>query len=64
VNNLLSKEVTATSTTLVIDECPIRQENMNETVDILCGGIETLNDGRHRLSSESLQQSLMVETTG
>jgi tRNA/tmRNA/rRNA uracil-C5-methylase (TrmA/RlmC/RlmD family) len=64
INDLPSKETTAASTTLVTDECPIQQENINETMNMLCGGIETLNDNIQRLSNESLQQSLLVQTNG
>ncbi|CAF3686391.1 unnamed protein product [Rotaria sordida] len=61
--DLPSKVATALSTTLVTDEYNAQQEYINETVNTLSDGIETLNDDIQRLSSESLQQSQLIEMT-
>jgi len=61
--DLPSKVTTAASTTLVTDEDSAEQEHIKETINILTGGIETLNDDIQQLSNESLQQSQLIETT-
>ncbi|CAF0790707.1 unnamed protein product [Rotaria sordida] len=61
--DLPSKVTTALSTTLVTDEYNAQQEYINEMVNTLSDGIVTLNDDLQRLSSESLQQSQLIEMT-
>jgi chromosome segregation ATPase len=60
--DLPNKITTTTSTPLVTDECNAHQEHMNETIDILTGGIKVLGDELQQMSDESLQKSQLVET--
>jgi hypothetical protein len=45
------------------DERYAQQVGIYETLQVLCGGIEALNDDVQRLSNESLQQSILMKTT-
>ena len=60
--DLISKVDTATSTNRTTNEDSAQTENIEEMIDILSSGIETLVDETQRLSSESLQQSLSMQT--
>ncbi|CAF1905814.1 unnamed protein product [Rotaria magnacalcarata] len=55
------KVTTDSSTILETDESNAQQKDVIETLNILAGGIVVLNDDVQRLSSESLQQSLLIE---
>ncbi|CAF3566686.1 unnamed protein product [Rotaria socialis] len=55
------KVTTDSSTILETDESNVQQKDITETMNILAGGTAVLNDDVQRLSSESLQQSLLIE---
>lgn len=60
----MTATTTASTTTanFVPDENEIQQGYIQDTIDTLIGGIETLNDELQQLNNESLQKSQLVES--
>ena len=63
----LSNETTAATTTtsasLETDESNIDQESINETVEVLSGGVNVLHQEVQQISSDASQQSQLIERT-
>jgi hypothetical protein len=52
-----------TTTTVTSDPITIHLQEMYDTLDILCGSIETLNDDGQHVNNESLQNQIKLQTS-